>query len=46
MRYTDLKIDKLISTFRILSVWGALVLQCVHGIISNYEETFEEYKLK
>ena len=47
MRYTDLKIDKLISTFRILSILRILVLTMrVHGITSNYEEIFAEYKLR
>ena len=38
MKFTNLKIDKLISTFRICPSLGVLGFTMrVHGIISNYE---------
>ena len=47
MRYTELKIDKLISVFRILPILGVVVFTMrVHGITTNYGEIHAEYKLK
>ena len=46
-RYINFKTDRLISTFRILPIFGLLIfIMRVHGIICNYEEIIAEYKLK
>ena len=46
MRYTDLKIDKLIYTSRILAIVEVFVLTMrVHGISSNYKKYSQKASL-
>ena len=47
LRYINFKTDKLISTFRILSIFRVSVsTTCLNWVICHYEEIFAEYKLK